>query len=194
MDMMEALNYTCGLDEDNTPKSGFTILNGIIKEGIFNQLDELTTFGPEIAVWRMGDFIYIDFKFRENDHYNLKRMWEILEEYGIKANAFNEKDTEISACGITIVPIEFEGLFFLQAKQPVFWGLTPREKDDETSILRTVFDVDDFELFQTENLDIATVKANVEREIEERENMIFQAELEEARRMQEENENSELHY
>ena len=115
-------------------------------------------------------------------------MQNVFKNYVKLSNEVDEKSTELPFFAMTLAPMQLEGKFYVQAINPIFWALQAKAPGKEVNRIRIAFENRDFVFYETENLDIGTVKAEAERAAQEKEQIMITAEIEAAKKAQEEQE------
>lgn len=183
MNVDELIYETCGKDEDGVPKSAITLALSMWHIGGEDTDDvSVNSFhNPTVNIERRGNYIQTDLAFDASADPELRMLWNGLEEYGKLANEVNEHSTEVPFCSLTIVPIALDGMFYTMAINPIFWSLHSSIVGGKADTIRILFEAGDFMFYETEGMDIATAKAEAEREVEKREYILMMEEIKAAK-------------
>lgn len=186
MDVEKLLEEICGLTEDKEPKTAITLLlemwniNGKDKKDVAYQ----SIFKPNIAIRRIGAYTHVDFIFDSPIDPDLKLMWTVFEEFSKLSENATEDSIELPVLGITLAPMILDGKYYTMGINPAFWALQPKKPGGNAEKISIAFENKDFLFYQTEDLDIGTIKAEAEREAEEKEQIILAAEIKAAKEIQ----------
>lgn len=123
---------------------------------------------PLISVERHGTYIQIEYKFISALDNDLKLMWNTLELYGKTSNDINiaaEFTGLFASCGITMIPMYFDGQYFCSAVNPLFWALTAEEVGKNANVIRLIVNMEDFQIFENLDIDTEKLKREVRQEL-----------------------------
>ena len=183
MEPLEILKSACGKDDNSQANSAITINLYQIKDELskLNPLYSHTAFNPAISIKNTNEFVIIDLIFNSPADSDLQIFWTLLEKYGNTQSVTNEAE-EIHLCNFVIVPKKYDGQYYIDARDPIIWTLQPIKPNQPLNIIRLLFANDSFSLYETDDIDVATIEAEVEREVEESERQILIAEEKQAER------------
>lgn len=179
MTVTEMLTHMNGLNEKDEPKSGVNIdlaLWSTTSDEI-KDVKAFTFVKPEVQIQRRGNFINIDLKFITPMDRDCMAVWDTMQQYGDMLDAVQEEDTHIPFLSLTIAPIEWDWMFYATAISPIYWCLQPDEPNGKHSLIRILYSEERVGFYATENLDIATVEANAQRDAELFEQSMIEAEI-----------------
>ena len=123
---------------------------------------------PVVSVERHGLYVQVDFKFISALDNDLRLMWNTLELYGKTSNDINintEQTGLLAVCGITMIPMFYDGQYFCSAVNPLFWALTAEEVGKNANVIRVLFNAEDFQIFENLDIDTDQLKKEVRQEI-----------------------------
>ena len=113
-------------------------------------------------------YVQVDFKFISALDNDLRLMWNTLELYGKTSNDINintEQTGLLAVCGITMIPMFYDGQYFCSAVNPLFWALTAEEVGKNANVIRVLFNAEDFQIFENLDIDTDQLKKEVRQEI-----------------------------
>lgn len=146
----ELIAEISGLDEQGMPKSFVGIFHEIWDvDGVVKTISENTFFKPDIEIFLHMKYLQIDFKFKNAKDEALAMMWHVLEEYCKSENSGDETKGEYPLLTVNVVPKKYNGKYYMLAHNPVIHTLQPNNVNSEPTVIRMVFDDENFMFFQT---------------------------------------------
>lgn len=172
----EIIKASCGKNEDNNPNCSFTLCTQ--KWSIMEEDKEPETIGehpaykPVLDMQKHGKFIQIDLEYPTSSDIDLKIMWNMLEKYGQELDEVNEDSESIPMSALTIVPLVYEGCYYMIAINPIFWTLQPSQPGKEATVIRLLYEEENLNFYEAseEDIDIEGIEADVDRAILEQQN------------------------
>lgn len=173
----EIVAQCTGVHEDGAPKAAIAIALDMVnpmtyqKQSLANQ----AIYKPVLEFKARMDFIEILFTFPTANDANLRVLYNHLEKYGQKVDELETTATNVPVFACTIVPIAAMGTAYMVAMQPVFWGLTSKQFGGQLNQLKVAFRAADVNFFTTDETDLTSIIAAVQREQEAEDEFFSQA-------------------
>lgn len=160
----ELIAEISGLDETGMPKAFIGIFHEVWNaDGAARTVSENTFFKPGIEIFLHMKYLQIDFKFKTAKDETLAMMWQVLEDYCKSENSGDEVTGEYPLLTVSIVPKKYNGKYYMLAHNPVIHTLQPNTVNSEPTVIRMVFDDENFMFFQTpDGSDVAEPVHNTE--------------------------------
>lgn len=170
MELLEILKSACGKAENSESNSAITInlYKGDLNSENLEPAYTHTTHNPEVDIKCTGDYVIIDLLFRTEKDSDLQILWTILEKYGAMQSVRYEGEDPY-ACIITIVPKLYNGQYFINVANPLIWVLQSPKPGQPANVIRFMSTSDFLEVFETDDINLAEVDAEIEREVAEEE-------------------------
>lgn len=154
MNKKDLIKEISGVDEANMPKSFVGIFHEIWNsEGKSRQVSENTFYKPSVEIFLHLKYLQIDFKFKSPADQDLAMMWNVLEDYCKSENSFDRENGEYPLLTVNLVPKKYNGKYYLLATNPIIHTLQPNTVNSEPTVIRMVFADEDFNFFQSEEID-----------------------------------------
>ncbi len=160
-----------GKDDKGLPKCAISvdkyIFDVITREPSSSVSRHLTNVSVNLTKIPSTDRFYIqaDFTFPTSINFELKLFWELLQEYGTEVGALTEKSSEVPQIFFTLVPISYEGKYYVLSSAPLFWGLIADKVDKTPDTVRVLFDAENVSIFETNSIDYEKIVQIVDEEI-----------------------------
>lgn len=173
MDINEILEEAVGANNEGEPKSIVSISHKFynsLTETLVTK-NEYSLQKPIVDVVQTGDITQIQLSFDIFSENDLRIMWNIIQ----KCNEDMEKNADTATANeyhliiVTIVPQKFGGREFIVASAPLFVALQADNPGEKATTLNMVFQNDDVEFFETDEINEAQIASEVAREIAEQE-------------------------
>lgn len=151
----EICSAACGRDSSDQPRAQVLIENKIVSQSKPEKMisSSFITTG-ELDIFRNGKYVQVDIIFTIPKAIELIETWSVLQEFGRNVNSMDEETDELPMMFVTIVPDELIDKHYMVGISPVFWTLTYKDVSDSApTIIRMIFDNDDFLFYQTETDD-----------------------------------------
>lgn len=162
---------SCGKDASGHPKAAITL--GIemwtLKNNTSRNVATYSSNKPVIDIQKHYDFIQIDMQFASKIDNDLKVLWSHIERFGKTLDGINEGSREVPFFTLTIVPVEEQGGYYIVCTNPIFWCLQPAKPGMDANVLRMQFRSEDVGFFESDDIDMYEIEANVQRSLLERE-------------------------
>lgn len=148
----EIKNSACGTDNEGNAKA--IVIAGLQKFNVNDttaepeSLMEVSTIEAVIDIKTIGNFSYVNLKFPAADNSDLALFYRLFERYYDVAEE-NDDEHEIVAF-LSIIPLELEGQYTINAMYPVFWALEPDLVGDSPRTIRSVYIPEDVQFIRTE--------------------------------------------
>lgn len=146
-DFAEILKETCGVDEDNTPRSFASVAYTYYKNGIETRDIHIPIESGIIDIEGHGVFAQVSVIFDSKENADLKKVWDSLERYGRNMAKYDEAQEKVF-CTFVFIPRAFEGDCIVTATSPVFWVLQPQSPQSEEYAVRMLFEASDIQFLQ----------------------------------------------
>jgi hypothetical protein len=140
-----------GRDDYGMPKASIGITHerwGI--NGDVTTVVEDSYNNPVVNIFKHAGYVQVDLDFGSKFDVNLKLCWNILENFCEAANSVDDEATEIPTIVLTIIPNEFEGKYYMLGVNPIFHTLQPKNPSGEPTVIRLVFNEEDFMFYEAE--------------------------------------------
>lgn len=148
----EIKNSACGTDSEGNAKA--IVIAGLQKFNVNDttaepeSLMEVSTIEAIVDIKTIGNFSYVNLKFPAADNSDLALFYRLFERYYDVAGE-NDDEHEIVAF-LSIIPLELEGQYTINAMYPVFWALEPDLVGDSPRTIRSVYIPEDVQFIRTE--------------------------------------------
>lgn len=148
----EIKNAACGTDSEG--KSKAIVIAGLQKFDINDSskepvsLMETSTINAIVDIKSIGSFSYVNLKFPSADNSDLSLFYRLLERYFDTAES--EDDNSELVAFFSIIPLDLDGQYTINALYPVFWALEPDLVGDPARTLRSVFLPEDIKFIHTD--------------------------------------------
>ena len=166
----QIINSACGKDDDGNPKAAITVAIDEWSHST-NKTHSLLTYSsykPVVSIQKHYDFIQVDLFFASKVDNDMKVIWNHSEKFGQLINEITHETKNIPFFTLTIVPVETQGRYYISVTNPVFWSLQPVKPGAEAQIIRLVFKAENLNVFETDEIDMYEIEANVQRSLLER--------------------------
>ena len=173
----EIVAQCTGVLEDGSPKAAVAVALDMInpstyqKQSIANQ----AMYKPVVEFHARMDFIEVVFTFPTPNDSNLRVMYNHLEKYGQKLDEVEVGSQMVPFFACTIVPVAAMGTAYMVAAQPAFWGLAGKQFGAPLNQLKVAFRAADVNFFMTDETDLTSIIAAVQREQEAEDEFFSQA-------------------
>lgn len=127
-------------------------------------LQSLSIHKPVIDAKRRGDYMEINFIFNDEKDMNLRRIWNMYQEYGRLMNNVTENQKNIPQLLTMLVPVKHNGKKFLYAYNPIFWAPKPKAPGLPNVILSVLYEINSITFVDDMELDISKAIAEADRE------------------------------
>lgn len=148
----EIKNAACGADKDGNAKS--IVIAGLQRININDtsedpeSLMEVSTVEAIVDIKTIGNFSYVNLKFPGVENADLSLFFRLLERY---YDVGDESDDDHETVAFfSIIPLELEGQYTINAMYPVFWALEPDLVGDSPRTIRAVFIPEDVQFIKTD--------------------------------------------
>lgn len=180
----EIVAQCTGTLEDGTPKAAVAVALDMINPVTFQKqsLANQAMYKPVVTFHSRMDFIEVVFTFPTSNDSNLRVFFNHLEKYGQKLDNVDADDESVPFFAVTIVPIAQLGSAYMVAAQPVFWALAGETFSGPLNQLKVVFRAADVNFWMTDEHDLSSIVAAVQRERDAEEEFFEQAALKEQER------------
>lgn len=173
MEVSEIVRQIKEVDEEGVSKT-FTGLHLYLKndnkEEDFEEVTDSIACQPMINIREMSERTVIDLTFRSVYDVDLKRSWDMLEQFGDLLDMTTKKNNGQSpALCLTLIPEEANGTIYALATNPVMWALTALEAGREAITIRLVFHEEYVGFFYSPDIQVDDIKAEVQMEMDRRE-------------------------
>lgn len=148
----EIKESACGADENGNAKS--IVIVGVQKFNVNDtekepeSLIEVSTVDAIVEMKTIGAFSYINLKFPGADNSDLSLCYRALERYYDEADKV-EDGYEVVAF-VSVIPMELEGMYTINAAYPVFWSLEPDLVGDPSRTLRLLYVPEDVQFVRVD--------------------------------------------
>ena len=163
-----------GIDSNTKkPRSAITVqlqmYNTVTEKN--SVVESFSIHKPIVEVKRRGDYVEIEFAFDKATDIELRRIWNIYENYGRRMNLLEDKSINIPQLLTMIVPIKEEGKMYLLAFEPIMWVPKPKVPGLEANILSILFQINNMQFVDNHNIDLTDAKAEIMREDQANKNL-----------------------
>lgn len=168
----ELISDCVGFDEDDNPKSGFSVETGMYESATdtLKITGNISYFNPQLNIMRTGETMIVDFIFANKTDSEMRAIWSLLNKYGREfEKAVQESSKTIPIFRFTIVPTKYAGRYAVVCMSPMYWALQPETPTSDINTIRTVFPIDAVAFTESEGFDLADIEADIQREEMERE-------------------------
>lgn len=174
------------IDENGEPTCSATLGLFLVDpdnmEKEHQELGVAATLDAKIKFHTMFDKTMIDLNFRSDIDVDLKKMWNMLNEYlDILNEASEDIISQIPVLTLTFLPENMAAQIYCICTNPILWTLTAEDVGKPTSTLRFIFDEEQVNFYHSEDITVADIDADVEMDLNQR----ARAESIEAKRRQE---------
>lgn len=148
----EIKEAACGTDEAGNAKS--IVIIGVQKFDVNDTskepetIMEISTIDAIVDIKTIGSFSYINLKFPGSGNSDLSLSYRALERYYDTADS--TEDGYETVAFISIIPMELEGQYTINALYPIFWSLEPDIVGDPARSLRIVHLPEDIQFIRTD--------------------------------------------
>lgn len=155
--------------KDNRTKSSIGLFSEIWgADGSKRTIYEIDLDKPVINISKHGDFVTIDLAFGTHLDADYRQCYHLLENFFAAENSEEDNAEEIPMLVLSIVPHEYNGLYYCLAFNPIMWTIAPSAPSEEyADTIRLVYASDDFTCYKSEEEpDLETIKAEAQEEVE----------------------------
>lgn len=139
------LIFACdGAEKDGSPKCGISISNEFWyanKNTV--QVSHRDLINPIVRIYKHGSYVQVDLDFGSDTNPELAVCWNLLESMK-DISMESPEDGRIPVTTLSIIPLQFEGEYSILCLGAIFWTLQPLRPGMRASVIRMVFDADDF--------------------------------------------------
>ncbi len=195
----EIVQSMCGLNEDNTPRCGFSVNKEVYKIGDTEPIQTFSRISsrPHIDFSRIPGFdktyIKVDIHIDQLAKSDAIVFLNYLNEYGAEINAVTDDSETIPQMFFTFVPLSYKGQYYFVASLPLFWATSCTDMSQSSpNIISILFDAETVVLYETSEIDydkiISLVQNEIDAELAYQESLYEKQEIEkELKRQKEEN-------
>lgn len=171
----EIIKAACGKNENNNPNCSLTLCTqkwSVMEDKEPETIGEHPAYRPVLDLQKHGKFIQIDLEFPALSDIDLKIMWNMFEKYGRELDEVDDNSESIPVSALTIVPLVYEGGYYMIAINPIFWTLQPSQPGKEATVIRLLYEEENLNFYEAseEDINIEDIEADVDRTILEQEN------------------------
>lgn len=173
--MARAIVEECqGVYPDGKPKAAVSIILDMVSQNMKSKrtIAQQSIYKPVVYINRRMEFIEIAFEFPTELDANLKVMFANVEKYGQKQNEYDELSTEAPMFSLTLIPVAALGSMYIVAINPIFWAIQPKRINEPAKILKMLFKCDEVGFYQTDEIDMGQIQAELQREMDARAEML----------------------
>ena len=173
--------------EDGTSATIVSLSHQVFDEGS-NSLStqkEHSVLNPIVNIDKLGELTRIELVFEHAGDSDLRIFWQIIKDCEDRGSClYDEADgSDYDVIGLSLIPEAFNGQYFVSAAMPLDVSLKATEPSQPASVLCLIFNSEDVVFCATDDIDIAAIESEVERELAEEERI---ADIEEQRRQERE--------
>ena len=185
MDFNDVYNELEGYDAEQNPKAIISLSLKIYKKdiNIFVPQNEIVTEDAIIRLNPVENAIQVSVQFPSPLDSNLALMWNLCKSYASMVSSLSEHSNNIPLLTLNIIPHLYKGEGFASAAAPLYFNLQASEPGMQVDSLTFTFNIDDFGIYQTDEINEALIDGEVEREIAEQERL---EQIEEEKRLERE--------
>lgn len=171
----EIINAINGQDAGRLPKCAVSIdecaFDVSTKELVSDKSKSLSNTLVNVSKLPSTDRVYVsvDFTFPCSVSFELSQLWASLQNYGKSIAEISEESKEIPQIFFTLIPLSYEGKYYVLASSPIFWGLISNDLDEKPDTVRVVFDAETVSIYETNSIDYKHIESIVDEEIKNRE-------------------------
>ncbi len=107
----------------------------------------------------------INFIFKDEKDPNLRRIWNMFQEYGRLINNLPEEPRNIPQLLTMIVPVKSNGKKFIYAYEPIFWAPKPKAPGLKSLIFSVLCEVNNMTFVDNADIDLTNALAEAQREL-----------------------------
>ncbi len=171
----EIINAINGQDAEHLPKCAVSVdecaFDISTKELVSAKNKSLSNTLVNISKLPSADRVYVsvDFTFPCSVSFELSLLWASLQDYGKSIAEISEESKEIPQIFFTLIPLSYEGKYYVLASSPIFWGLISSNLDEKPNTVRVIFDAETVSIYETNSIDYKQIESIVNEEIKNRE-------------------------
>lgn len=191
----EIIKAATGKDANNKPNAAITISNDAyaLDNESTRAISSHSSHKAIINITKIKEHVMVDLVFPSELDPDLKLAWHSLETYEKMIQDLDDDSTEVPFLSLTIVPLIYQSSYYICGFTPFCWTLQPQKPGGSINTIRIVFEVSDFCLYETDEINMEEIEAEVNRKIAAEENQINEMErIEEERRTYEEQRNERM--
>ena len=191
----EIINAVKGVNEEEKPKAAITLTNIFYNDDLDDaeEFGSASAYNPTIDIKYNSGFVRVDLIFKNSMDKDLRLFNALLENYGKEVNDYDEMKPKIPLNSLTILPIEFNGSYYIVANNSIFWCLQPVIPGEDCRMISILYEEEDFQFFEDSELDIEAIDKIIKEEIESEEKLIEQQILkDEEKKIHEEERNAKI--
>lgn len=134
-----------GLDNNRLPKSQIGLTNETwYLDGSSKVNDEISSNAPTVNIFKNSGYVQVDLDFRSKSSIDLKLCWKFISKYTSPENSVDDKTDAVPNMVLSIIPVEFDGDYYMLCINPIFTTLQPADSSGEPCVIRMVFTEDNF--------------------------------------------------
>lgn len=174
MDFAEVYEEAVGLNEDGSPKAYISMTYQIYNEKTENLItkNEYSLLSPEIAINNTDIATEIQIKFDSKSEIELNAIWNVAQMCMDAILKDEQGDGDVyHVLNVNIIPVKFNGRYFIVASAPVFVSLQADSPDKKANVISAIFRNDDVIFYESDDIDMVAIESEVEREIAEQERL-----------------------
>lgn len=172
MTKKEILMAVCGVDDDSEAKAQIMIETKFIdvEKGEELRVDSIQLYGPILHCFRNLHRMNVDIQFENASDSDFLQCTQMLKEFCIPENSMDNSDSLIPIVQVTILPLSFEGEYFISGVH-ASWTIIPSQENKLPDTIRFIFNNNDFHTYhiREDMLETEEVEAE-EQEPNEKEN------------------------
>ena len=168
-----------GVDEDNKPKATIAISLTLENPETEKQkvLAEAAFCSAPLEINGRHRFVEVVLTYKSPSAQEMKVLWAHLQKYGELVNKVDYMNAvEIPSFKMYIVPFSTLGTSFMSAVEPVSWTLCSSKPETLPDQLRILFDSDDVDFYETDEIDLEAVDAEAQRMLDQNAEAYYKAE------------------
>lgn len=167
MNTKELIMAASGPDKDGRTKSAIGVFREIWgADGSVTPVEDMSMDKPVVNIFRHGGYVQVDLKFGSKMDVDLRMLWSMLEKFCEAANSVEDEAESIPALTLSILPHQFEGEYYMLGVNPIFHTLQPDSPSEEPTVIRMIFDEQDFLFYEMDKDAAADMESEIKKELQ----------------------------
>ena len=177
MELKDIINETIGLDSENNAKAYVSLAYKVLRisnNEVITKMEHASE-RAQVNIEAIPCATNILISFSTPGDSDMRIFWHAIQLCQDAAAAELSED-EFHFIAVTIVPKKFNGSHYICATSPLLYSVQAPAPNEKANVISLIFDDEDIEFFETDEIDIDEIDGEVEREFAETQRLELMAE------------------
>ena len=133
-----------GAEKDGSTKCGISISNEFwFPNRTTMQISHRDLIDPVVGLYQHSSYVQVDLDFGSENNPELATCWNLLESMQ-KIAMDAPRDGRVPVTTLSIIPLQYQGEYSFLGVGAIFWSLQPPRVGMSPSVIRMIFNLEDF--------------------------------------------------